>query len=109
MEDAFLCRSAPDSFYRREGLTVVGFAWLACATVGCLPYVLTGVIPDFIGAYFETMSGFTTTGASVMPSMEVYGDGLAVPKSILFWRCMTPMNRVWLVWCQLSSMRKFLA
>ncbi len=86
---AFLFRHAPESFFRREGLTVVGFAWLFCALVGCLPYVFSGVIPDFIGAYFETMSGFTTTGASVMASMELYGDGLAVPQSILFWRCMT--------------------
>ena len=86
---AYVWRAAPDSFYRREGLTVVGFAWLACALVGCLPYVISGVIPDFIGAYFETMSGFTTTGASVMPSMEFYGDGQVVPQAILFWRCMT--------------------
>ncbi|MFT7618116.1 MAG: trk system potassium uptake protein TrkH [Planctomycetota bacterium] len=86
---AFVWRQAPDSFYRREGLTVVGLAWLVCALIGCLPYVLTSVIPDFVGAYFETMSGFTTTGASVMPSMETYGAGLTMPRSILFWRCMT--------------------
>ncbi|MCB9833273.1 MAG: TrkH family potassium uptake protein [Planctomycetes bacterium] len=86
---AFLFKDASPSFYRREGLVVVGSAWIVSAAFGCLPYVLSGVIADPIGAYFETMSGFTTTGASVMSSIETDGAGLATPRSILFWRCMT--------------------
>lgn len=73
----------------RDALAVVGLAWVFCAAVGCLPYILTDTIPGFISAYFETMSGFTTTGASVMERVEYKPNGDLVPHSILFWRCLT--------------------
>ena len=67
----------------REAFTIVSFSWLAAAFVGALPYWVTGVIPDFASAFFESMSGFTTTGASILTDVEV------IPKSIMFWRGLT--------------------
>lgn len=68
---------------RRDGLAVVTLGWLSAAMIGALPYVLAGTIPRFIPALFETMSGFTTTGASVLTGLE------NVPRGILFWRALT--------------------
>jgi trk system potassium uptake protein TrkH len=65
----------------REGFGVVVFGWTAIALCGSLPFVLSGAIPDFTDAFFETMSGFTTTGASVLADI----DGL--PRGVAFWRC----------------------
>jgi len=69
--------------YRREGVLVVVGAWLLASLVGAVPYVASGAIPDPIDAFFESASGFTTTGASIL------GDIEAVPAAILFWRSMT--------------------
>ena len=68
---------------KREGYLIVAMGWLAMVTFGMLPYLLSGVIPDVIGAFFETVSGMTTTGASVLTDIE------SVPKGILFWRSLT--------------------
>ncbi|NQU41176.1 MAG: TrkH family potassium uptake protein [Lentisphaerae bacterium] len=68
---------------RRDGFGIVTFGWLAAALFGSLPFILTGVITDPVAAVFETMSGFTTTGASVLSDLE------AVPRGVLFWRAMT--------------------
>jgi trk system potassium uptake protein TrkH len=68
---------------RRAGFAIVTFGWLAVALIGSLPFVLSGAISDPVSAMFETVSGFTTTGASVMSNLE------SVPKGILFWRGMT--------------------
>lgn len=81
-------RGASENMFRREGMAVVALAWVACALVGCLPYILTGVIDSPVDAYFETMSGFTTTGASVLEVVEGPEDA-PFPRSILFWRCLT--------------------
>ncbi len=68
----------------REGFLVVGIGWLAIAAVGCLPYIFEGGdIRSPINAYFESMSGFTTTGSSVMADISSHGH------AILFWRSMT--------------------
>lgn len=68
----------------REGYAVVALAWLLIAAVGAFPYWLSGAIPSFLDAYFESMSGFATVGASVMAGpLEAY------PASILFWRSFT--------------------
>ena len=74
------CRKADKLFGAREGLVCVGFSWIVLSLLGCLPFVISGNIPKFIDAFFETVSGFTTTGASVVPSVE------ALDKGILYWR-----------------------
>ena len=68
---------------RRDTYLLVTLAWLAAAAAGALPYIFSGVLPSFTDAFFESMSGFTTTGASVMTDVEV------VPPGILFWRSLT--------------------
>jgi len=79
----FVGRKPRQDIFRKEGLFVVGAGWLLTAAVGALPYVLSGVLPSGFDAYFESMSGFTTTGSTVLVDIE------AAPKSILFWRSFT--------------------
>lgn len=67
----------------REGFAIVTFGWLAMAIFGALPFLITGAIPSPTNAVFEAMSGFTTTGASILEDIE------ALPKSVLFWRSFT--------------------
>ena len=67
----------------RDGLAIVTLSWFIAAVTGGLPYLFSGVIPGFTAAVFESVSGFTTTGASVIAAVE------AVPKGILFWRATT--------------------
>jgi len=64
----------------RDGFLIVTFGWLVVALVGSLPFVFSGAIPRFTSAYFESMSGFTTTGASILTDIE------ALPRSMLLWR-----------------------
>ncbi len=73
------------SIYAREGLVIVALAWIIMSLAGCLPFILSGEIPSFAGAFFETVSGFTTTGASVMDGIEIE----AMYRSTLFWRMFT--------------------
>lgn len=68
---------------RRDGFGIVVFGWLSATLFGSLPYVLSGVIPHPVSALFETMSGFTTTGASVLSDLE------SIPRGIHFWRALT--------------------
>ncbi|HMC02044.1 MAG TPA: potassium transporter TrkG [Flavobacteriaceae bacterium] len=68
---------------KREGYIVVTFGWIIMALSGTLPYILTETIPSFTNAFFETMSGYTTTGASILNDIE------AIPKGVLFWRSLT--------------------
>ena len=68
---------------RREGMAVVGLGWLLAALFGALPFYLSGVTPLFADAYFESMSGFTTTGSTILTDIE------ACPKGVLFWRSFT--------------------
>lgn len=67
----------------REGFAVVTLGWVAASCFGTLPFVLSGYFPSFADAIFETVSGFTTTGASILTDIE------AMPKSLLFWRSLT--------------------
>lgn len=67
----------------REGFAIVTFGWLSMALFGALPFMITGAIPSLTDAVFESMSGFTTTGASILTDIE------ALPKSVLFWRSFT--------------------
>ncbi|MFO7976206.1 MAG: TrkH family potassium uptake protein [Candidatus Hydrogenedentota bacterium] len=78
-------RNACSDFHQREGLGLVAFSWIVAAGLGALPYMFAGVFTNPADAYFESMSGFTTTGASVMTN-EFYG---VTPKSIMFWRSFT--------------------
>ena len=77
-------RSQPDKELRsRDGYLVVTLAWVLMSFSGSLPYVLSGAIPTYPDAFFESMSGFTTTGATILADIE------ALPKGILFWRSFT--------------------
>lgn len=67
----------------REGFAVVTFGWLTFAVFGALPYLLSGAISSPLDALFETMSGFTTTGSTILADIE------SLPRSILFWRSLT--------------------
>ena len=68
---------------RRDGFASAGLSWIVLGAVGALPYVGSGALPDYIDALFETISGFTTTGATVMEDIE------AMPRAVLFWRAET--------------------
>ena len=68
---------------KREGYIVVSLGWLAMTLFGAIPFVVHGSIPNFTDAFFETMSGFTTTGASILNDIE------AMPHGLLFWRSLT--------------------
>ena len=78
-----LCKGGERSISRKDGYVVVTLCWVVFSLFGTLPYMFTGSIPGFTDAFFETMSGFTTTGATILQDIE------ALPKSILFWRMMT--------------------
>ncbi len=67
----------------KDGFVCVGISWIIMSLVGCLPFIISGTIPAFVDAFFETVSGFTTTGATVMADIE------AAPKGILLWRTFT--------------------
>ena len=71
------------SMFIREGFVIVGLAWIVMSLFGALPFTLSGEIPHYIDALFETISGFTTTGASILNDVE------AMSKSMLFWRSFT--------------------
>jgi len=73
---------------RRDGFGVVTFGWLFAAGFGALPYIFSGIIPHPISAVFETMSGFTTTGASMLPSGS-FQTLESIPRGIIFWRALT--------------------
>jgi trk system potassium uptake protein TrkH len=64
----------------RDGIAIVTFGWVMAGLSGMLPYLFSGCIPDFTNAYFESLSGFTTTGASILSDIE------SLPKGILLWR-----------------------
>ena len=70
-------------FYMREGFAATSLCWVFISVMGAVPFVLTGCIPNPVDALFETVSGFTTTGASILPGVE------DLPKGILFWRSFT--------------------
>ncbi len=70
-------------FYTREGFVTVALCWITISVMGSLPFIISGAIPNPIDALFETVSGFTTTGASILADVEV------VPKCLIFWRSFT--------------------
>ncbi len=78
-----LTRNHNKEMNKREGYIVVAFGWIIMTLSGTLPYLFTESIPNFTNAFFETMSGYTTTGATILNDIE------AVPKGVLFWRSLT--------------------
>ena len=68
---------------KKDGYFMVTMVWIVFSVFGCLPYIFGGTLTSFIDAFFETMSGFTTTGSSVIPDVEI------VPHATLFWRSLT--------------------
>jgi trk system potassium uptake protein TrkH len=81
-----LARRPNPEVYRKEGLAVVGLGWLLSGAFGALPFLLSGVLPDVHDAFFESLSGFTTTGSTVLRDIEAAG---AAAPSVLFWRSLT--------------------
>ncbi len=71
------------AIYAKEGFVIVAISWILLSLVGALPFVISGQIPNYIDALFETISGFTTTGASILKDVEV------LSKSVMFWRLFT--------------------
>ncbi|MBQ9745249.1 MAG: TrkH family potassium uptake protein, partial [Clostridia bacterium] len=69
--------------FAREGFAIVALAWLAMSALGALPYVISGAIPSYADAFFETVSGFTTTSATILNDVENLSNG------IIFWRSFT--------------------
>ncbi|MFT4451413.1 TrkH family potassium uptake protein [Parvimonas sp. G1425] len=74
---------ASGAFYEKEGFIIVSLSWILLSAFGALPFVFSGSIPNFIDAFFETSSGFTTTGASILTNVE------ELSHSMLFWRSFT--------------------
>nr|MDD6335128.1 TrkH family potassium uptake protein [bacterium] len=68
------------AIFAREGFIIVALSWVMISLIGALPYTLSGYIPHYLDAVFETVSGFTTTGSSILTDIE------ALPRSLLFWR-----------------------
>ncbi|MCI5745900.1 MAG: TrkH family potassium uptake protein [Erysipelotrichaceae bacterium] len=72
--------------YAKEGFAVVGLSWIFMSLFGALPFTISGIIPNYIDALFETVSGFTTTGSSIISNIDTWYDSA---KSLLFWRSFT--------------------
>lgn len=68
---------------KREGYVIVSLGWISMSVFGSLPFIIHGAIPDYTNAFFETISGFTTTGATILTDIE------ALPHGLLFWRSLT--------------------
>ena len=79
----FMKKNSDSSIYAKEGLVIVGIAWMMWSLVGAVPLTLSGDIPNYVDALFETVSGFTTTGATVLTDIE------SLSKGGLFWRSFT--------------------
>lgn len=80
---SYFCRKAGRDVSRKDGYIVVSLIWVIFSLFGSLPYMLSGYITNFTDAFYETMSGFTTTGSSILSNIE------SLPKSLLFWRALT--------------------
>lgn len=78
-----LCRTKNKVIFAKEGFVIVALGWIIMSAVGAVPFVISGDIPSYIDAFFETVSGFTTTGASILDNVEALSHGA------LFWRSFT--------------------
>ena len=80
-----LGRKAKQRFFVKEGLACVGLSWIAISLLGCLPFYISGEITHFIDALFEMVSGFTTTGSSILPEVETMSRGMLYWRSFSHW------------------------
>lgn len=80
---SFFMRKQKKKLGSKEGLAVVGLSWIAASAIGALPFTISGAVPNYLNALFETVSGFTTTGATILTDIE------SLPKCMLFWRTLT--------------------
>ena len=76
-------RTKNSNIYSRDGFAIVSIGWILVSFFGALPFYISGSIPAFIDAFFETVSGFTTTGSTILREIE------SLPRGILFWRSFT--------------------
>ncbi|MBO5884112.1 MAG: TrkH family potassium uptake protein [Clostridia bacterium] len=79
----FVAKPKSKTLYSREGFVIVSLSWIFLSLFGALPFVFSNTIPNYVDALFETVSGFSTTGASILPAVE------HLPRSILMWRSFT--------------------
>lgn len=79
----FLNKKTNNNLFAREGLAIVSLSWIIISLIGCLPYIFSKEIPNFFDALFETVSGFSTTGATILTDVE------KLSKSLLLWRAFT--------------------
>ncbi len=79
----FAGKTKDKTIYAKEGFVITALAWITMSAVGAVPFVISGEIPNFADAFFETVSGFTTTGSSILTNVE------AMSKGLLFWRSFT--------------------
>lgn len=84
----FLCRSRKKEIFAKEGFIITALAWIILSAIGALPFVISGAIPNYIDAFFETVSGFTTTGASILTGAQIDALGLT-SHGMMFWRSFT--------------------
>lgn len=85
----FFGRHANNYMSRRDAYLVVTLSWIIFSLFGTFPFMISGYIPNFTDAYFETMSGFTTTGATIIDDVD------KLPHGLLFWRSMTQRKEEW--------------
>lgn len=79
------CKTDNKVIYSKEGFVIVSLAWVIMSVIGSLPFVISGEIPSFVDAFFETVSGFTTTGASILANVETLSEGIAFWRSFTHW------------------------
>ena len=77
--------SGIEKLREREGFVIVGVSWIIITFFGALPFYITGVCPEFVDAYFESMSGFTTTGASILTNIDTLPHGILLWRNLMQW------------------------
>ncbi len=80
---AVIKKPEKSNIYAKDGYVIVALTWILMSLFGALPFVISGSIPSFVDAFFETVSGFTTTGSTILRDIE------SIPRSLLFWRSFT--------------------
>ena len=81
----YFCRNSTRRFFAREGMVCVAGSWIAISFFGCLPFVFSREIPNFVDALFEIVSGFTTTGSSILGDVEALSPGIMYWRSFSHW------------------------